>query len=148
MPRFFRRLAEGVFDEEDVIRRAHELAEFVKSASDEYALDLTKMVAVGYSNGANVAAAMLLLGVAPFRSAILLRAMVPLRPAHLPRLSDSHVLISDGQHDPIVRTASAEELASMLRETGAKTELRFQPSGHELTSRDINDARDWLGLLR
>jgi predicted esterase len=144
MPRFFRRLAEGVFDEEDVVRRARELAEFVTAASDEHQIDLTKMTAVGYSNGANIAAAMLLLGIAPFRTAILLRAMVPLSPATPPQLAGVGVIICNGKHDVIMPMSNARQLASMLRAAGADVTLRFEEAGHELTSRDINAARDWL----
>ena len=145
MPRFFRRLAEGVFDEKDVIKRAGELAKFVRAAADEYQLDLGRMVAVGYSNGANIAAAILLLGLAPFRSALLFRAMVPLLPEHLPSLTGSRVLVSSGLRDPIVPPANAQRLVSLLREGGADAELKPQPAGHELTSRDLDDAREWLG---
>src|SRR5579864_1786644 len=93
-PRFFRRLAEGVFDEEDVVVRAHQLAQFIIAATDAYKIDLNNLVAVGYSNGANIAAAMMLLGVAKFNKAILFRAMVPLSKIDIPDLKTVRVLIS------------------------------------------------------
>ena len=102
MPRFFRRLAEGIFDEEDVIRRAHELADFVGAAAARYEFDPQRVTAVGYSNGANIAAAILLLRPEVLSAAILFRAMVPLVPASLPNLAQARVLISSGKHDPIV----------------------------------------------
>jgi phospholipase/carboxylesterase len=144
MPRFFRRLAEGVFDEEDVIRRAHELAEFVGNASARYEFDPKHVIAVGYSNGANVAAAVLLLEPAVLAGAILLRAMVPLVPPALPKLVDRRVFISAGEQDPIVPKENASRLAAMLREAGADVTLRFEPSGHGLTRGDVEAAKEWL----
>lgn len=143
-PRFFRRLAEGVFDEEDVINRAQELAHFVERAALEYKIDTENLVAVGYSNGANIAAAMILLGVANFRDAILFRAMVPLSKVDLPNLKAFQVLISAGQLDPIARQPIAERLAQLFESAGAKVTLRFQPAGHELRPSDVADARKWL----
>lgn len=144
MPRFFRRLAEGVFDEEDVIRRAHELADFVGVAAARYAFDAKGVIAVGYSNGANIAAAILLLRPEVLSAAILFRAMVPLVPASLPNLAHARVLISSGEHDPIVPVENAERLATMLREAGANVTLRFEPAGHALVRGDIEAAREWL----
>jgi phospholipase/carboxylesterase len=143
-PRFFRRLAEGVFDEEDVMRRAHELAQFVEGATTEYKIDTEHLVAVGYSNGANIAAAMILLGVAKFRRAILLRAMVPLSKIDVPDLKTFQVLISAGQLDPIAPQPIAQRLAHLFETAGAEVLLRFQPAGHELTLTDVDDARKWL----
>ena len=144
-PRFFRRLAEGLFDEEDLVLRAHELASFVDAAATQYRIDLKSLVAVGYSNGANIAAAMILLGVARFSKAILLRAMVPLRPAALPDLNDSRVLLLAGQFDPIARPPIVRELENLFEKAGADVSLQLHPGGHELTSADIDAARNWLG---
>src|SRR3954471_5740183 len=110
MPRFFRRLAEGVFDEEDVIRRAGELADFTLAAAKEYEFDPQSVTAVGYSNGANIAAAILLLRPEVFSRAILFRAMVPLTPARLPNLANLRALISSGKRDPIIPMENAERL--------------------------------------
>jgi phospholipase/carboxylesterase len=142
--RFFRRFAEGVFDEEDVINRARELAHFVEVAATEYKIDTEHLVAVGYSNGANIAAAMILLGVAKFRRAILLRAMVPLSKIDVPDLKTFQVLISAGQLDPIAPQPIAQRLAHLFETSGAEVLLRFQPAGHELTLTDVDDARKWL----
>jgi len=144
MPRFFRRLAEGVFDEEDVIRRAHELADFVGLAAARYAFDAKGVIAVGYSNGANIAAAILLLRPEVFSAAILFRAMVPLVPASLPNLARARVLISSGEHDPIVPVENARRLAAMLQAAGADVTLRFESAGHALTRGDIEAAKAWL----
>lgn len=142
--RFFRRLAEGVFDEEDVIRRAHELADFVEGAATEYRFDLARVVAVGYSNGANVAAAMLLLGRAVFMKAIFLRAMVPFVPPTLPDLSKASLLICEGEHDPIVSRDQAESLAALFRDSSANVTLKYQAAGHDLTPADLATAQEWL----
>ena len=116
MPRFFRRLAEGVFDEEDVVRRANELADFIPAAAAKYEFDPATLTAVGYSNGANIAAAVLLLRPGVIKSAVLLRAMVPLTPAALPDLAGTRVMICSGTHDPIIPVENAERLTAMLRE--------------------------------
>ncbi|HXM32451.1 MAG TPA: alpha/beta hydrolase [Chthoniobacterales bacterium] len=144
MPRFFRRLAEGVFDEADIVRRANELADFVGVAATRYEFDPRRVTAVGYSNGANIAAAVLLLRPEVLASAILFRAMVPLVPPQPPDLAQARVLISSGAHDPIVPVENAERLAAMLRETGANVTLRFEAAGHPLVPGDIAAAKEWL----
>ncbi|PYJ06889.1 MAG: hydrolase [Verrucomicrobia bacterium] len=145
MPRFFRRLAEGVFDEEDVIRRAHELADFVDAAAAQYGFDPREMTTVGYSNGANIAAALLLLRPDVLASAVLFRAMVPLVPSVLPKLASTRVLITSGQEDPIVPVENAERLVAMLRGAGAEVNWRLEPAGHGLVSGDVEAAKEWLG---
>ena len=147
MPRFFRRLAEGIFDEEDLIRRAHELADFVGAAAARYAFDTKGVIAVGYSNGANIAAAILLLRPEVLSAAILFRAMVPLVPASLPNLAQARVLISSGKHDPIVPVENAQRLAAMLREADANVTLRFETAGHALAFGDIEAAKEWLNFF-
>ena len=147
-PRFFRRLAEGVFDLEDLQNRSNELANFLSSAAKHYDIDSQKIIAVGYSNGANIAASMLLLRPEILSAAILFRAMVPLTPKNMPDLSTIRVLISEGDHDPIVSAAEAGRLAGLLRSAGADVTIRFFPSGHELTPDDVDFARDWLAKLK
>jgi len=143
-PRFFRRLREGVFDEEDLVRRAHELADFVAAAVKEHALDAAQVVAVGYSNGANIASAMMLLRPEILRGAVLLRGQTPLVPEKLPDLSGKGVFLSSGKFDPIIGAENAAALAEMLRKAGADVTHKLLPSGHELTRVDIDDAREWL----
>jgi predicted esterase len=145
MPRFFRRLAEGVFDEEDVIRRANELADFIGVAATRYSFDPRSLVAVGYSNGANVAAAVLLLRPGVLTRAILFRAMVPLTPAKQTALRDTRVLICSGKHDPIVPVENVERLAAILRQGGADVAVRFEDAGHQLIFAEIAGAKKWLG---
>ncbi len=144
MPRFFRRFAEGVFDEEDVIRRANELADFVTSAADKYGFDPAHVTAVGYSNGANIAAAMMMLRPETLPAAILLRAMVPL--SHPPKadLSAQRVLISAGATDPIVPQENTARLAALLKERAADVELIVQPASHGLIAQDLEAATRWL----
>ncbi|HZE13327.1 MAG TPA: alpha/beta hydrolase [Chthoniobacterales bacterium] len=144
MPRFFRRLAEGVFDEADVIRRANELADFLPKAAQQYQFDLKRLTAVGYSNGANVAAAVLLLRPGAITSAVLLRAMVPLTPATAPNLNGSRVLICSGKCDPIIPVDNAERLAAMLRAAGSDVTHRLADSGHQLVFDEIAAAKKWL----
>jgi predicted esterase len=144
MPRFFRRLAEGVFDIEDLRRRTDELADFVETAAHQYGFSPQSVVAVGFSNGANIAASLLLLRPSVLAGAILLRAMVPLEPDVPAVLPGTPVLLSNGRRDPIVPAAQAERLAALLREAGADVTITWQPAGHELTQKDIEDARRWL----
>jgi predicted esterase len=145
MPRFFRRLAEGIFDEEDLIHRAHELADFIGAAAARYEFDPKEVTAVGYSNGANIAAAILLLIPKVFASAILFRAMVPLVPPVLPDLGHARVLLASGKQDPIVPVENVKRLATMLREAGANVTLRVASAGHSLVFGDIEAAKEWLG---
>ena len=144
MPRFFRRLAEGVFDEPDLIRRTQELADFVGVAATRYGFDPRRVVACGYSNGANIAASMLLLRPGTLAGAVLLRAMTPLTPACAPDLAGVPVLLAAGRHDPLVGASNIEALAAMLRAAGASTTLRWSDAGHQLISPEIDDARRWL----
>jgi phospholipase/carboxylesterase len=144
MPRFFRRLAEGIFDEKDVIHRARELADFVGAAAARYGFDPKQVIAVGYSNGANIAAAILLLRPKALAGAILFRAMVPLVPPVLPNLAHARVLLSSGKQDPIVPVENAERLVAMLREAGASVVTRLEPDGHALGLGDIKAAKEWL----
>jgi phospholipase/carboxylesterase len=147
MPRYFRRLAEGIFDIEDLKFRTNELADFVQNASKTYALDLNRIVAIGYSNGANIAASVLLLRPEILSNAILFRPMIPLVPNTLPNLSSKRVLISAGLHDPIVANYQTKDLFDLLEKVGAKASIQWQNSGHELTKRDMVAARKWLSLL-
>ncbi|HEU4380181.1 MAG TPA: alpha/beta hydrolase [Hyphomicrobiaceae bacterium] len=142
MPRFFRRLAEGVFDEVDVVRRANELADFIAEARGRYGLPAP--IAVGYSNGANVAAAVLLLRPEAMAGAILLRPMMPLRAAPAASLQGKPVLLLSGVMDPIATIASTAGLAAALDGAGASVQHRELPAGHELSQADIAAARRWL----
>lgn len=148
MPRFFRRLAEGVFDLEDLRKRANELADFIASAAKHYKLAADQIVAVGYSNGANIAAAMLLLRPEILRAAILFRAMIPLVPENLPELSSVYVWIGAGDQDPIIPASEAQGLAELLRRAGADVTIRFANASHALTEADVKTARHWLEGLR
>jgi phospholipase/carboxylesterase len=141
MPRFFRRLAEGVFDEDDVRRRALDLADFVEQARGRYGLGAP--VALGYSNGANIAAAVLLLRPEALAGAILLRAMVPLSDPPAAGLAGKPVLIVSGAQDPIALPDNAARLADMLRRAGAAVDHRILPAGHPLTNTDVTLARSW-----
>src|ERR1044071_1217065 len=143
-PRFFRRLAEGVLDLEDLKFRTSELADFVIDASKAYGFDLQHTIAVGYSNGANIAASMLLLRPEILSSAILFRAMVPLVPQTLPNLTNKHIFMSSGLYDPIVSRQEAENLFGLFKNAGANVSLSWQKSGHELTMDEIQKAKEWL----
>ena len=147
MPRFFRRLAEGVFDLEDLKLRTNELADFVTAADQLYNIDSKRIVAVGYSNGANIAASVLLLRPEIFSAAILFRAMVPLIPETRPNLSSARVWIGAGRFDPIIPESQTEQLAQLLRTAGADVTIRSFGAGHELTSQDIDAAHEWLMTL-
>jgi len=145
MPRFFRRLAEGVFDEEDVRRRANELADFIAEAREAYGL--AAPVAVGFSNGANIAAAMLQLRPEALAGAALLRAMVPLQDPPAADLTGKPVLILSGASDPIVPADNAKRLASVLSTAGAGVEHRMLPTGHSVSKTDVGLTTAWLDQL-
>jgi phospholipase/carboxylesterase len=143
-PRFFRRLSEGVFDLKDLKFRTHELADFLQNASKLYKFNLEQTVAVGYSNGANIAASMLLLRPKVLAGSILFRAMVPFVPESVPNLSGKYIFMSAGLHDPIIPSPGTKGLFDLLRKTGSNVSLRWQNSGHELTQKDVSEAREWL----
>ena len=143
-PRFFRRLAEGVFDHEDLLFRTHELAEFVEAASKVYGFDPSKVVAVGYSNGANVAASTILLHPALLRAAVLFRAMVPFEPDETPDLSGMPVFMAAGRMDRMIPPDNAQRLAEILDEAGADVDLRWRDTGHPLTYEEVREAKAWL----
>ena len=144
MPRFFRRLAEGVFDVADLTRRTHELADFLAAAAERYGFDPRHLVAAGFSNGANIAASLLLLRPEALAAAVLFRAMVPLVPEALPAHRGTPVLISNGRQDPLVSGDETERLAALLERAGARVEVVWQPGGHELTPADVSGAAAWL----
>jgi phospholipase/carboxylesterase len=147
MPRFFRRLAEGVFDHEDLVARTHELADFIRDFRKIKHLEDRKVIAVGYSNGANIASALLLLRPDILDGAVLMRGMPPFQPILYPDLSDKSVLILAGKQDPIVGTANTQALHDIFTETHAFVTTHELPAGHHLTQDDITLARDWINAL-
>ena len=142
-PRFFRRLAEGVFDQEDLARRTEELAEFIEAAIATYQLEPDGIVAVGFSNGANIAASLLLRRPGLLRGAVLFSPMVPFEPEAKPQLAGTSVFIGAGRTDPIALPAQAERLAALLREFGADVTLHWEAGGHTLTRGELEVAREW-----
>jgi phospholipase/carboxylesterase/glyoxalase family protein len=144
MPRFFRRLAEGVFDVPDLKRRAIELGDFVEAAVERYDLGRNRIAAVGFSNGANIAAGLLLLRPRLLRAAVLFRPMVPFEPEAPPKLDDVEAFLSAGRHDPMSPPAGVERLAQLLRAAGARVDLAWDPGGHSLEPAAVAAARAWL----
>ena len=144
MPRFFRRLAEGVFDVEDLKARTHELAAFVRTAVEKHDLAGTRLVAVGFSNGANIAASALLLHPDLLRAAVLLRAMVPFEPEDAPDLHGVDVFIGAGRADPLIDPAATQRLIEILEGAGASLEVVWNPGGHQLDPAEVHQARQWL----
>ena len=134
MPRFFRRLDEGVFDEDDLHRRADDLAEFVVTASAEYGIEEGSLVAVGFSNGANIASAMLLQRPGLLGAAVLLSAMVPYAEPPAADLSGTVVVISNGERDPMIPAAVTQRLAGLLRDRGAEVVELPHPGGHQISA--------------
>ncbi|WP_439599143.1 alpha/beta hydrolase [Falsiroseomonas sp.] len=145
MPRFFRRLAEGVFDEADLRARTDELAAFIRDAQQRHGL--APLVALGFSNGANIAAALLLRHPGLLRGAALLRAMVPFADAPAGDLKGTPVLLLSGLMDPIVPAANSRALASQLQGAGASVTHRDLPAGHGLSQQDLSLVRDWVAQL-
>jgi phospholipase/carboxylesterase len=147
MPRFFRRLAEGVFDEKDLVHRTHELADFIERAASHYAFPADKIVAVGLSNGANIAGSVLLLRPKTLQSAVLFRPMVPLIPERLPDLSNLDVWIGAGNQDPIIPVSETSRLIELLQKAKARVTPSFVDAGHRLTNGEVDGARRWLVAL-
>jgi predicted esterase len=148
MPRFFRRLAEGVFDVEDLKFRTHELADFVQGASKVYKFNLRYVISIGYSNGANIASSLLLIHPEIITSAVLFRAMVPFMPEKVPNLSGKNIFIGAGQYDPIVPREQTETLVGLFKKAGANAVLHIQEnSGHELGYDEISAAKNWLSNI-
>jgi phospholipase/carboxylesterase len=147
MPRFFRRLAEGVFDLDDLRRRTDDLAEFVTRAAAHYGFDALRVIAAGFSNGANIAASLLLLRPEVLAGGILFRAMVPIVPDPLTTREGRHALLSNGAADPLVSAAETDRLAALLGAAGVDVTVRIQRAGHELTPYDVTQAREWLAAL-
>ncbi|MGZ5004238.1 MAG: alpha/beta hydrolase [Chthoniobacterales bacterium] len=143
-PRFFRRFAEGVFDEQDIIHRANELADFIAAAAAHYDFALNQLTAVGYSNGANIASAVMLLRPEAIPSAILLRAMVVLSVPPVVDLHGKRILICAGISDPIIPPENGAQLAALLEERGADVTFERQQASHGLVRADIVAARRWL----
>lgn len=144
MARFFRRHAPGVFDVEDLRHRTHDLANFVLAAVSHYELDLSRLVWVGYSNGANIAASTLLLRPEVIGAAILWHAQIPFRPDQPPNLARHEVLMTAGREDPIVPPTETEKLNELLMSCGAAVQIAWYPAGHALSRDDIDAGRRWL----
>lgn len=147
MPRFFRRLAEGVFDLEDLARRTADLGTFIVDAAAAYGFDGRRVIAVGFSNGANIASSLLLTRPELLGASVLFRAMVPFVPEVRPALSGAPVLLSNGRQDPLIAPEETERLATLLRRSGADVTLEWQQAGHNLTQQDITRAHSWIGSL-
>ncbi|WP_409253896.1 alpha/beta hydrolase [Bacillus sp. SCS-153A] len=144
MPRFFRRLAEGVFDEEDLVIRTKELKEFIDESAEKYSFDRSKVLAIGYSNGANIAASMMYHYNDAINGAILFHAMVPLRNVEMPDLSGTPVFIGAGENDPLIPAQETKELADALRKSNADVTEYWTRGGHQLTREEVDQAADWF----
>lgn len=143
MPRFFRRLAEGVFDEEDLIFRTQELNQFLDEAAEKYNFDRDNIIAIGYSNGANIAASLLFHHQNALKGAILHHPMVPRRGVDLPDLSGKSVFIAAGTNDPICSPSESLELQTLLEKANAHVTLHWENRGHQLTAQEVEEARKW-----
>jgi phospholipase/carboxylesterase len=143
MPRFFKRLAEGVFDEADLVFRTHELNDFLDEATIKYDLDRSNLVALGYSNGANIAGSLLFHYQHALRGAMLLHPMVPRRGIQLPDLTNTPIFISAGANDPICPPEETKELNTLLVNAHADVEVHWENYGHQLTYSELEAARNW-----
>ncbi|MCT2534237.1 alpha/beta hydrolase [Aquibacillus koreensis] len=143
MPRFFRRLAEGVFDEEDLIFRTKELHDFLDEAASDYDFERNNIIAIGYSNGANIAGSLLFHYENALRGAILHHPMVPRRGIALPELHDTQVFISAGHNDPLCTEQESIDLQALLEQNGAKVDIHWENNGHQLTRTEVDAAKSW-----
>lgn len=143
--RWFRRFAEGLFDVDDLHAKTAELAAFLDQAMVDNGWQGWPVTLVGYSNGANMAASLLLSGLSGAGKAVLLRPMLPFEPEVLPNLSGRKVLIASGERDPICLPSQGLALEELLVRAGAAVEVYWAPTGHGLTEGDFQAARDFLG---
>jgi phospholipase/carboxylesterase len=143
MPRFFRRLAEGVFDEEDLIKRTAELHDFLDEAAETYQFERDNIIAIGYSNGANIAGSLLFHYQNALKGAILHHPMVPRRGIELPNLEEKSIFIGAGSNDPLCSPEESVELQTLLEKAGAKVQLYWENWGHQLTVSEIEAAKKW-----
>ncbi|MBK5442022.1 alpha/beta hydrolase [Peribacillus sp. TH24] len=144
MPRFFRRLAEGIFDEEDLIFRTKELNDLLDIAAEKYDFDRENVVALGYSNGANIAASLMFHFEGALKGAILHHPMVPRRGMTLPSLSDVPIFIAAGKNDPICPAQETGELLQLLQQAGATVDIHWENHGHQLTRSEVEAASSWF----
>ncbi|WP_420805428.1 alpha/beta hydrolase [Gracilibacillus halophilus] len=143
MPRFFKRLAEGVFDEEDLIERTKELYQFLDEAAEEYGFDRNYVIAFGYSNGANIAGSLLFHYQDALAAAVLHHPMVPRRGIELPDLATVKVLITAGRNDPLCTEQESNDLEKILKDNGANVQLHWEDGGHQLTKTEVEAAKQW-----
>ncbi|WP_449444195.1 alpha/beta hydrolase [Ureibacillus acetophenoni] len=143
MPRFFKRLAEGVFDIEDLIFRTNELNQFLDDAAKQYGFNRNNIVAIGYSNGANIAASLLFHYADALKGTILHHPMVPRRGIELPNLDSTNVFIAAGINDPLCTAQESEELKALLEGAGASVEIQWENRGHQLTMSEVQAAKAW-----
>ncbi len=147
MPRFFRRLAEGVFDEADLVFRTKELNEFLDEAAEKYEFDRDNIIAIGYSNGANIAGSLLFHYQHALKGAMLHHPMVPRKGVELPDLTGKSVFIAAGTNDPICSPLESRELQDMLEKANANVELHWEDRGHQLTVEEVEAAAKWYRSL-
>ena len=146
MARYFRRLEEGIFDEEDLVFRTKELNDFLHKAAKDYGFHRDNIVAIGYSNGANIAGSLLFHYKDSLKAAILHHPMVPIRGLELPDLSGKSVFIAAGVNDPICPPEESKELKKLLEGANAKVELHWEDNGHQLTNTEVEEASNWYAL--
>ena len=147
-PRFFKRLAEGVFDPKEVRSRAEELARFIRAAVVTYRLDPARVFALGYSNGANIASTVMLVEPGILNGAILFRPMLVYEPSEINDLAGSAVFISAGRMDPIVPAESVERLVELFDAAHAEVTLKWQLAAHSLVPSEVREAAEWFALRR
>ncbi len=147
MPRFFRRLSEGVFDEEDLIFRTKELHDFLDEAAEKYEFDRNNVIAVGYSNGANIAGSLLFHYKNTLKAAVLYHPMVPRRGVELPDLNETPVFIGAGKNDPICPAAETEQLSKILEDAGSNVEVHWEYQGHQLTHSEVQASKKWYDSI-
>ena len=147
MPRYFKRLEEGIFDEEDLIFRTQELNKFLDEAAEKYEFNRDNIVAIGYSNGANIAGSLLFHYKDALKAAILHHPMVAIRGIELPDLTGKNVFIGAGTNDPICPPEESRELELLLKKANAKVKLHWEDSGHQLTNKEVEVASEWYAGL-
>jgi predicted esterase len=145
--RFFARVSRDEFDETEVRFRSRELAEWIAESVEKYSLDASKIYAMGFSNGASIAASVMLLHPGTIAGGLLLRPRSIVAPAELPDLRDAPVMLIAGQLDDRMPPGAGEDLARLLGRAGAAVDLGIVNAGHELTPHDFAAGKGWFTTI-
>ncbi len=147
MNRFFKRIRPGVFDLEDLARRTNDINQFLDEVSKKYDFKKQDLIAIGYSNGANMIASLLMQCGPIIKGAVLMHPMVPRRDLDKQDLSDISILVTAGKHDAICPVSETNDLVTLLTEMNANILVKWFSGGHEITQYEVETIKDWINAF-